>query len=99
MLRRSILAASRSPQLREAISTMPLSRDVVARFVAGETTDDAVRATKELVDDGLLVSLDHLGEDTTEVGHAEAVTKAYLTLLQRLDDAGLTGGAEVSVKL
>ncbi len=99
MLRRSILAASRSPKLREAISTMPLSRDVVARFVAGETTDDAVRATKELVGEGLLVSLDHLGEDTTEVGHAEAVTKAYLTLLQRLDDAGLTGGAEVSVKL
>jgi proline dehydrogenase len=99
MLRRTILAASRSPRLREAISTTPVSRDVVARFVAGETTDDAVRATKALTDAGLLVSLDHLGEDTTEVGHAEAVTKAYLTLLQRLDDAGLTAGAEVSVKL
>ena len=99
MLRRTILAASRSPKLRAAISTMPLSREVVTRFVAGETTDDAVRTTRELVDSGLLVSLDHLGEDTTEVGHAEAVTKAYLDLLHRLDDAGLTGGAEVSVKL
>jgi len=99
MLRRTILAASRSPQIRQAISTMPVSREVVARFVAGETTDDAVRTTRTLVGDGLLVSLDHLGEDTTEAGHAEAVTKAYLTLLQRLDDAGLTGGAEVSVKL
>jgi proline dehydrogenase len=99
MLRRTILAASRSPRLREAISTMPLSREVVARFVAGETTDDAVRATAALTGNGLLVSLDHLGEDTTEVGHAEAVTKAYLTLLQRLDDNGLTAGAEVSVKL
>ena len=99
MLRRTILAASRSPRLREAISTTPVSREVVARFVAGETTEDAVRATRELTTAGLLVSLDHLGEDTTEVGHAEAVAKAYLTLLQRLDDAGLTGGAEVSVKL
>ena len=99
MLRRTILAVSRSPRIREAVSTLPLSREVVARFVAGETTDDAVRATRELVGAGLLVSLDHLGEDTTEVGHAEAVTKAYLTVLQRLDDAGLTGGAEVSVKL
>ena len=99
MLRRTILAASRSPRLREVISTAPLSRDVVGRFVAGETTEDAVRATRELVGAGLLVSLDHLGEDTTEVGHAEAVTKAYLTLLQRLEDAGLTHGAEVSVKL
>lgn len=99
MLRRTILAASRSPKLREAVSTMPVSREVVRRFVAGETTEDAVRVTRTLVGQGLLVSLDHLGEDTTEVGHAEAVTKAYLTLLQRLDDAGLTGGAEVSVKL
>ena len=99
MLRRTILAASRSPRLREAISTMPVSREVVRRFVAGETTDDAVRTTGELVGAGLLVSLDHLGEDTTEVGHAEAVTKAYLTLLNRLDDAALTHGAEVSVKL
>ena len=99
MLRRTIIAVSRSPRIREAISTLPLSRDVVRRFVAGETNDDAVRATKELVSRGLLVSLDHLGEDTTEAGHAEAVVKAYLTLLQRLDDAGLTGGAEVSVKL
>ncbi|HEX8004721.1 MAG TPA: proline dehydrogenase family protein [Mycobacteriales bacterium] len=99
MLRRTILAASRQPRLRDAISTMPVSRDVVRRFVAGETTEDAVRVARELVDAGLLVSLDHLGEDTTEAGHAEAVTKAYLTLLHRLDDAGLTGGAEVSVKL
>jgi proline dehydrogenase len=99
MLRRTILAASRSPRLREAIGTMPVSREVVARFVAGETTDDAVAATRALAAKGLLASLDHLGEDTTERGHADAVTKAYLTLLQRLDDAGLTGGAEVSVKL
>ncbi len=99
MLRRTILAASRSPRLREAISTTPVSREVVRRFVAGETTEDAIRTTADLVGAGLLVSLDHLGEDTTEIGHAEAVTKAYLTVLHRLDDAGLTAGAEVSVKL
>jgi proline dehydrogenase len=99
VLRRSILAASRSPRIRQAISTMPVSRDVVTRFVAGETAEEAVEVTRRLVGDGLLVSLDHLGEDTTERGHADAVTKAYLTLLDRLHDAGLTSGAEVSVKL
>jgi proline dehydrogenase len=99
MLRRAILAASRSPATREAVSTMPVSRSVVARFVAGETTEEAVEAARALVRDGLLVSLDHLGEDTVERGHADAVTKAYLTLLERLDEAGLTAGAEVSVKL
>jgi proline dehydrogenase len=99
MLRRTILAASRSPKLRQAISTTPVSRDVVARFVAGETTEDAVAATRRLTQDGLLVSLDHLGEDTLDRGQADAVTKAYLTLLAALDENNLTGGAEVSVKL
>jgi proline dehydrogenase len=55
--------------------------------------------SRELVADGLLVSLDHLGEDTTDVGQAEAATKAYLTLLSRLSDEGLTPATEVSVKL
>jgi proline dehydrogenase len=99
MLRRTILAASRSPWLRRAISTMPVSRQVVARFVAGETTEDAVDTTRRLVGDGLAVSLDHLGEDTLDRGQADAVTKAYLTLLDRLHEADLTSGAEVSVKL
>jgi proline dehydrogenase len=99
VLRRPILAASRSNLIKRTISTAPVSRSVVRRFVAGETVDDAVRVTRELVDAGLHVSLDHLGEDTTDVGQAEAATKAYLTLLSRLADEGLTSGAEVSVKL
>jgi proline dehydrogenase len=47
----------------------------------------------------LCASLDHLGEDTTETGHADATTKAYVTLLGRLGDAGLASRVEVSVKL
>ena len=99
MLRRLLLTASRNDRVEDLVKTAPLSRAVVRRFVAGDDTDDAVRTTRELVDEGLTASLDHLGEDTTEVSQAKAVTEAYITLLSRLDDAGLTGGAEVSVKL
>jgi proline dehydrogenase len=99
VLRRPILAASRSKLIKRTVSNAPVSRSVVRRFVAGETVDDAVRVAHDLIADGLTVSLDHLGEDTTEVGQAEAATKAYLTLLSRLADNGLTSGAEVSVKL
>jgi proline dehydrogenase len=67
--------------------------------VAGDSVDDAVRATRELIDAGLHVSLDHLGEDTTEIAHAKATTDAYLLLLQRLSESGLAANAEVSVKL
>lgn len=99
MLRRSLLMLSRSGGVKRAVSSLPVSSGIVARFVAGESVDDAVATTKQLANDGLLVSLDHLGEDTTDVAQATATTDAYLLLLRRLGDAGLTGHAEVSVKL
>ena len=99
MLRAALLTASRNKTVRRIIETAPVSRDVVRRFVAGNATDDAVRISGELAANGLFVSLDHLGEDTTETGHADATTKAYVTLLGRLGDSDLAGRAEVSVKL
>jgi len=100
-LRQVILAASRSATTRKVVERAPLSRSVVHRFVPGATVEDAVRATQSLIDSGRAVTLDHLGEDTTDAGQAEATVKAYLTLLEHLQDAGLTEGAraEVSVKL
>jgi proline dehydrogenase len=101
VLRQVILAASRSAATRRLIERAPISRAVVHRFVPGATVDDAVRATKALRATGRTVTLDHLGEDTVEVGQAEATVKAYLLLLDHLQQAGLTQGgkAEVSVKL
>ncbi len=99
MLRSVILAASEDARVKHLVATAPVSRTVVRRFVAGESVDDAVRVSRELVGRGLTVSLDHLGEDTVEVGQAEATTKAYLTLLSRLHDEGLAASTEVSVKL
>ncbi|MGI8433877.1 MAG: proline dehydrogenase family protein [Nocardioidaceae bacterium] len=99
MLRRSLLMLSRSDQVKHAVSSLPVSAGIVNRFVPGESVDDAVRATRELVDDGLLVSLDHLGEDTLDQAQAQVTFDAYKTLLRRLADEGLTTGAEVSVKL
>ena len=101
MLRRALLAASRSAAVRTAVTRAPVTRAVVRRFVSGESVDDAVRTTQALLGRGLVVSLDHLGEDTRDEGHADAAVKAYLLLLQRLGEADLASGgrAEVSVKL
>ena len=101
MLRQAILAASRNGTVKKVVAGAPVSRSVVKRFVAGETVEDAVAATKKLCEGGLTVSLDHLGEDTLDAGQADATVKAYLVLLERLAAAGLTAGgrAEVSVKL
>ncbi len=100
MLRRTLLAAASSERLRLAVTTAPQTRAIVNRYVAGETTADAVRAAGELRTSGLLVSLDYLGEDTTDAAQAAGVTGTYLGLLDELSGAGLTGdgGCEVSVK-
>ncbi|MGH3231202.1 MAG: proline dehydrogenase family protein [Streptosporangiaceae bacterium] len=100
MLRRVLLAASASPRLRQLITTAPATRAIVDSYVAGETAPDAVRVTRELRAAGLLVTLDYLGEDTTDEAQAAAVTQEYVELLGQLGAAGLTqgGAAEVSVK-
>jgi proline dehydrogenase len=90
---------SRSRRIRHVVETAPVSRSVVARFVAGTTTEEAVEATRALRAKGLLASLDHLGEDTLDADQAHATRDAYLRMLKLLADEGLTAGAEVSVKL
>jgi proline dehydrogenase len=99
VLREVLLSASSSEALRQVVEKAPVSRHVVARYVAGPSTADAVRATADLVDQDLLVTIDHLGEDTVERAQADQVTTAYLDLLEALARDGLTGAAEVSVKL
>src|SRR5215472_15205081 len=100
VLRQALLALSASGPARDAIMATPATRSVVARFVAGETIDDALAATAGLAADGRLVTIDFLGEDTTDPAQATAVTDEYVRLLGRLCEAGLaaSGRAEVSVK-
>jgi proline dehydrogenase len=98
-MRSLILAASRNSTVEHLVGTAPLTRDVVRRFVPGPDEGDAVAATRRLVSDGLLVSLDHLGEDTTDPDQAAVAAKAYVSVLDRLAGEGLTPQAEVSLKL
>jgi proline dehydrogenase len=100
VLRQTLLAVSANQRIRGLISGNPATRKVVERFVAGDTSADAVRTARRLRADGLLVTLDYLGEDTTEPAQATATTEEYLSLLGQLAAEGLTedGGVEVSVK-
>ncbi|MFD4440282.1 proline dehydrogenase family protein [Nocardia sp. NPDC058519] len=106
LLRSTMLAAARSPRLERTITGLPVSRAVVARFVAGTTTEQAVLATETLLRSGRFVSLDYLGEDTTDLASAEATVAQYRTLIAALGGlpqsevaAGAVRPLEVSVKL
>ncbi len=102
--RPAILAASRSDGLRRTAERLPVTRDVVHRFVPGETIADALGSVAQLRDSRRLVSIDYLGEDTTEIADAEKTVQAYIDLLEALGTRDEDRGAgvrplEVSLKL
>jgi proline dehydrogenase len=99
VLRSSLLALSRSSSVKSATTRLPVARSVVARFVAGETAEEAAEAVTSIVGTGRLVSLDVLGEDVTDTEQAERAVRAYLDLIQLLGHRCLTDSTEVSVKL
>ena len=100
MLRRTLLAVAASERIRDLVTTTPATRALVDRYVAGESISDAVRVARSLREAGLLVTLDYLGEDTTDSLRAAATATQYVQLLGKLAAEGLTegGAVEVSVK-
>lgn len=101
--RPAIMAASRSGGLRRMAERMPVTRDVVHRFVPGETIDDALSSVASLRNTRRFVSIDYLGEDVTDAAAATATMQAYLQLLDALahrsDGAAGPRPLEVSLKL
>ncbi|GAA2512735.1 proline dehydrogenase family protein [Streptomyces longisporus] len=99
MLGPVILAASRSDRMRRLISAAPVTKQVVDRFIPGETVDDILPIIKDLTGRGLELTMDVVGEDITTPEQAAAARDAYLTLIDRLSELGLGERVEMSVKL
>lgn len=99
-LRPALLAAARSRRLERAVTRTPASRNLVRRFVAGETEHDAVTAARALLGSGRMVSVDYLGDDTQSAEQAAATVEHYRALLAALPrSAPPVPRVEVSVKL
>jgi proline dehydrogenase len=100
VLRKVLMAAAASERVRDVVTSAPGARGIVDRYVAGESSEDAVAVARTLRSAGLLVTLDYLGEDTTDAQRAAATAAQYVHLLGKLAAEGLTegGAVEVSVK-
>ncbi len=99
-LRPALLAAARSPKLQATVTRMRATRALVDRFVAGESEPAAVTAVDALLAPGRFVSVDYLGEDTTDRAQASATVASYLSLIERFSSRrGTTNALEVSLKL
>lgn len=85
--------------MRALVEQSRLSRPAVSRFIAGRNRDEVLRSTELMLQRGLMVSLDHLGEDTINEIQAEQMTASYVELLDALSERDFGGQVEISVKL
>jgi proline dehydrogenase len=60
-------------------------------YIAGETIDEAVIAAKKLNEEGILTTIDVLGEFITSLDEAEANKKEYLEVIEKAESAGVKG--------
>ncbi|MBL8155576.1 MAG: proline dehydrogenase family protein [Anaerolineae bacterium] len=97
MLRRLLLYLSRAGWARSIITHWGIARRVARRFVAGETLDEAVAATRALNARKLTATLDYLGESVHHAEDTQEVVQTYRAMLQRIHQDGLQ--ATVSLKL
>ena len=96
MLKTSLLRLSESDAARKVITRAPVSRSIAARFVAGDTLDEALEAARALNQQGLSVSLDFLGESVTTRQEASAAADMLIRTVEAIAREGLE--ANVSVK-
>ena len=95
-LRSLVLAAADSARLQRFVQRYGF-RLGAARFVAGETLDDAVPVLRRLNESGLLTNTTLLGEGVRDEAETRAVVAAYREVLDRIKTEGLR--TNVAVKL
>ncbi len=93
----SMLAGSVLLKKAASRAGMRSRRSPARRFVAGESSDDAIDVAKALEGRGLTVTLDLLGEKVTSATAALDAAKAYVALVGEATAAGISRG--ISVKL
>ncbi len=97
MMRDLFLALSRSQRMREMMVRFGPARAMARRFVAGEKLEEVIPTVQALNRQGLLATVDHLGENVTSETEARDATTEILDLLAAIEASKVRSG--VSVKL
>jgi len=96
-MRSLLLAMSRQRRIGELATRTSLTRSLVARFVAGQTLDEALGALARLKVAGFSTTVDVLGESVTSPEAANGAADSYIQTLDALAARGLD--TNVSLKL
>jgi len=97
MLRSFLIYLSKAAWAQKLVTSWGFAWRAASRFVAGESSVDAIRAVRELNEKCISATLDHLGEHTSTVEEADTATGKILSIIDQIDKAGVR--ANVSIKL
>jgi proline dehydrogenase len=92
-----ILAATSPLQRVASRYGMQKPTSFARRFIAGETTAEAIEAARIVESRGFLHTLDFLGEGVRSLEEADAATREYLQIIEAIIRAGI--GRNLSLKL
>lgn len=67
------------------------------RFIAGEALDGAIEAARGVEAQGMMVTLDYLGESVTSLEEVRAASRAYLDVIDQVIESGIS--RNISLKL
>jgi proline dehydrogenase len=91
------LAGSRTLQHLASRYGMRSPNSFARRFIAGEGIQEAIVAARAIEANGMMHTLDLLGESVATMAEADAATRAYLSTFDQIVAAGI--GRNVSLKL
>ncbi len=97
VLKDTLLYLAQNERMRDFVVQNKLARKISHRFVAGETLESAIEATRVLNKKHIQVALDHLGENVSDAGEAQAATQDYTNAIECIKQAGVD--ANISIKL
>jgi proline dehydrogenase len=97
MLRSFFIFLSKVSWMQRLITNWRFAWRAASRFVAGNTSQEAIGIVRDLNKKGFMVTLDILGESTTTDSEAVHATDQILELLDQVHSSGII--ANVSVKL
>ena len=89
------LAKSRTLKRLASYYGMRKPTSFARRFIAGEDVQEAIEAARAVEANGLMQTLDHLGESVASLAEAEAATRDYLGVV----DAVIQSGIERNISL
>ena len=97
LTRSALIYLSRQERLKDFATRFKFFKKLTTRFIAGENSNEAIAAIRDLNARGCSASFDHLNESVTSPAETEAEVGEYLDVLARIDESGID--SNISIKL